>query len=106
MEAYQANKTFRNEYNGAKPAANTKSDAKTGSKLKRNKDNKSEIDGFCGLRYARDWSYACRQLFGENYLLVGDAAMFVDPTAAVENDCAFGYQHLSSCICYINYGRP
>jgi len=38
-----------------------------------------EIDGFCGLRYARDWSYACRQLFGENYLLVGDAAMFVDP---------------------------
>ena len=37
-----------NEYNGAKPVANTKSDAKTGSKLKRNKDNKSEIDGFCG----------------------------------------------------------
>ena len=37
-----------NEYNGAKLAVDTKSDAKTGNKLKRNKDNRSEIDGFSG----------------------------------------------------------
>jgi flavin-dependent dehydrogenase len=38
-----------------------------------------EIDGFCGMRYARDWSYECTTLSGENFMLLGDAAMFVDP---------------------------
>lgn len=29
--------------------------------------------------YAKDWSYACRKMVGENFVLVGDAACFVDP---------------------------
>jgi clorobiocin biosynthesis protein Clo-hal len=31
------------------------------------------------LYFARDWSYACSQLSGPNWLVVGDAAGFVDP---------------------------
>lgn len=31
------------------------------------------------LLHARDWSYVCRQVVGENFALVGDAACFVDP---------------------------
>lgn len=31
------------------------------------------------IRYARDWSYACSQFRGKNFLLLGDAACFVDP---------------------------
>ena len=38
-----------------------------------------EVDGYCGVRYARDWSYACKRSSGDNFLLVGDAACFVDP---------------------------
>lgn len=32
-----------------------------------------------GLRFARDWSYHCRQVTGAGWTLVGDAACFVDP---------------------------
>lgn len=31
------------------------------------------------IRYARDWSYACTHFSGKNFLLLGDAACFVDP---------------------------
>lgn len=31
------------------------------------------------LRFARDWSYACSRFAGEGFILVGDAACFVDP---------------------------
>lgn len=32
-----------------------------------------------GIRTTRDWSYTCRRFGGPGYLLVGDAAAFVDP---------------------------
>jgi 2-polyprenyl-6-methoxyphenol hydroxylase-like FAD-dependent oxidoreductase len=32
-----------------------------------------------GYRTARDWSYACTRFFGPGWVLVGDAAAFVDP---------------------------
>ena len=31
------------------------------------------------IRYVRDWSYASKKFAGENFLLLGDAACFVDP---------------------------
>jgi flavin-dependent dehydrogenase len=32
-----------------------------------------------GPQVVRDWSYACREIAGEGYVLLGDAACFVDP---------------------------
>ncbi|MFI8889309.1 NAD(P)/FAD-dependent oxidoreductase [Streptomyces paradoxus] len=32
-----------------------------------------------GCRTAKDWSYTCSRFFGPGYLLVGDAAAFIDP---------------------------
>ncbi|MEU5974720.1 NAD(P)/FAD-dependent oxidoreductase [Streptomyces sp. NPDC047315] len=32
-----------------------------------------------GCRTAKDWSYTCTRFFGPGYLLVGDAAAFIDP---------------------------
>jgi FAD-dependent halogenase len=32
-----------------------------------------------GIRTTRDWSYTCRRFGGPGYLLVGDAAAFIDP---------------------------
>ncbi len=32
-----------------------------------------------GLRFARDWSFSHRRVAGENWVLAGDAACFVDP---------------------------
>ncbi len=32
-----------------------------------------------GTRTTRDWSYTCRRFGGQGYLLVGDAAAFIDP---------------------------
>lgn len=39
-------------------------------------------EGFCedrGLCFARDWSFSHRRFTGENWMLLGDAACFVDP---------------------------
>lgn len=32
-----------------------------------------------GFRSIRDWSYTCRQFYGPGWVLVGDAAAFIDP---------------------------
>jgi flavin-dependent dehydrogenase len=37
------------------------------------------LDEAEGFRFARDWSYRCRRLWGAGWTLVGDAACFVDP---------------------------
>ena len=37
------------------------------------------VEGQSRILYARDWSYQCKRFVGENFLLVGDAACFVDP---------------------------
>lgn len=39
----------------------------------------ARFDEETGLRFARDWSFSHRRMGGENWLLVGDAACFVDP---------------------------
>jgi len=36
-------------------------------------------DADTGLQFARDWSFSHQRMAGENWLLVGDAACFVDP---------------------------
>jgi flavin-dependent dehydrogenase len=41
-----------------------------------------EVDGVQGLQTVRDWSYACRRIYGSGHVLVGDAACFVDPILA------------------------
>jgi len=33
----------------------------------------------CGPAVVRDWSYVCQPMVGDGYILVGDAACFVDP---------------------------
>ncbi len=38
-----------------------------------------EHEGQSRVLHAKDWSYVCTQLVGENFALVGDAACFVDP---------------------------
>lgn len=37
------------------------------------------FDEDTGLRFARDWSFSHRRVAGENWLLAGDSACFVDP---------------------------
>ena len=37
------------------------------------------VEGQGKILYARDWSYQCKNFVGENFVLVGDAACFVDP---------------------------
>ena len=40
---------------------------------------RAEVDGSSEVRYARDWSYSCSRYCGPGYLMIGDAACFVDP---------------------------
>lgn len=40
---------------------------------------RAELDGSAEIRYARDWSYSCSRFCGPGYILIGDAACFVDP---------------------------
>lgn len=59
-----------------------------------------------GYRTARDWSYTCRSFYGPGWVLVGDAAAFIDPLLSTGVTLAMRSARLVATAVTLALGYP